>query len=110
MDIPKEDGFYWAMWQISDDNTEPQHDYTPCRIWEVVELYTADEGERRTYLGGIPGSQSAENFHFHPDRLEAPPLKWRDHTKGAQEDAFRRYRSMTPAQREEFLANQKRGK
>lgn len=107
-EIPKEDGFYFAMWLVSDKDTEKMYDCTPSRIWDAVELYTNDEGARRVYIPGVPDSQAADGFHWHPERLRPPPLKWPKYNSGASEEARRRYRAMTPEQRIEDWETRKR--
>lgn len=107
MTIPKEDGFYWAMWLVSDDDTPKEYDGTPHRIWDVVELFTNDDGHCRVYIAGVPGSQAADGFHWHPERLQPPLLKWLAHTIRT-ESVMARYRKMTPEQREEFYQEQLR--
>lgn len=100
--VPKDDGFYFAMWLVSDEGTEKLYDATPSRTWDVVELFTDDDDRRRVYLTSVPGSQDAEGFHWHPERLIPPPLKWLSHRSEAADDMLRRFRKMKPEEREEF--------
>ena len=87
MEIPKEDGFYWAKWQVSDDDTDPKYDFTPSHLWDVVELYTDDDNARRVWICGVPGSQSADGFHWHDARLVPPPSKLREHAQQQADEA-----------------------
>lgn len=91
-EVPKDDGYYWAMWLVSDEDTEKFYDATPCRIWETVELFTDGEGRRRVYLLGVPGDQAAENFYWHSDRITEPPMKYPKYGTAAEQEKRRQSR------------------
>lgn len=114
--VPTTPGFYWAKWMIADDHLP---DLTPFKTWEVVEVYLADHygdavdnpDELRVYICGIDYSQGLDCFHW-GERLEPPADKTdaiRDETRRREAAAaFKRWKEMTPDQREEFLAEQRR--
>lgn len=107
--IPTREGAYWGMWKIAEEATEQAYDYTPSRLWEVISVELID-GELAAYVPGVPTAQSVENFFWATGLALTPPptvpitLDTRDDETAR---AYARYRSMTPAQREEFLQQRK---
>lgn len=113
MSAPTKEGFYWAKWMIADDHLpEP---YTPFKTWEPVEVFLDDDGEKpvefKAWIIGHSFSQSLDCFHWGA-ALEPPADRTQIIKEGAdklrRDEAVRRYRQMTPDQREEWLQAKRR--
>lgn len=75
MPLPKDPGYYWAMWLDADPGTREGEELTPRDKWEPVEVFDNNgEGNNRlrVEVGGVERSQSIENFIW-GDRIK-PPL------------------------------------
>jgi hypothetical protein len=107
--VPIREGAYWGMWKVSEESTPPAHDYTPSRLWEVIEVMSID-GELVAYVPGVPTGQSLENFHWAAQGALLPPpnvpisLEVGDDLTAR---AYARYKAMTPEEREEFIHRKK---
>jgi hypothetical protein len=61
--IPRQPGFYWAQWRISDYD----HALPPVGKWEIVELWQntfdpTDSEYLKVSITGVENSESPENF------------------------------------------------
>ena len=107
MSVPKNTGFYWARWmQATDDVSGGEHDYTPGP-YEPVELVDYDDGKLKVEMLGSTPDQPPENFFWGP-KIVPPERKTFEVAK--TNDAFRKYKSMTPNEREEFLIKSRNSK
>lgn len=105
-------GHYWAKWKSSDEGTDPSVDYSGATAqWEVVEVVretfedSPDKCIFSVLIPGVAGSQTRHAFFWGPGPLNPPPSNMRDVDPDFKErTALARYKEMTPAEREEYIA------
>jgi hypothetical protein len=76
MSVPKNAGYYWAVWLTPSPGTRDGDALVPSAEWEVVYVFekgaSPDAGYLRVLVAGVEQSQSIENFRWGAGPL-APP-------------------------------------